>query len=141
ELPGEDELAVARNPRRLDEEDVAAGRRPGQPGGDAGHARAHRRLVLETPRSENRGQRGAVDTHALDAALGDAHGDMAADGVRQPLQAAHAGLARVVADDGPDGVLGDLALLRRQAVGFELALEQIAPGDFQLFVLPLTRTL
>src|SRR5262249_37943973 len=61
-----------------------------------------------------------------------------ADGADQPLQIAHASLARVVADDRPDGVLGDLALLRRQAVRFELALEQVAPGDFELFVLGVT---
>src|SRR6516164_8192012 len=135
ELAGKDELAAARNPRRLDEQDVAPGRRPGKPSGDAGHARAHRHLVLETPRPENDGQRGAIDAHALDPALGDAHGDMAADRTDQPLQIANARFARVVADDRPDGVLGDLALLRGQAVRFELALEQIAPGDFELFVL------
>src|SRR3989442_12589632 len=63
---------------------------------------------------------------------------MAADGADQPFQIAHARLARVVADDRPDGVLGDLAPLRGQAVRFELALEQIAPGDFELFVLGVT---
>src|SRR5262249_57149464 len=124
--------------RRRDEADVPAGRSPAKPGGDAGHARAHRRLVLETPRPENGGQRGAIDAHALDPAFGDAHGDVAADGTDQPLQIAHAGLARVVADDRPDGVLGDLALLCGQAVRFELALEQIAPGDFELLVLGVT---
>src|SRR5262249_61549685 len=106
-LACEDGFPPAGTPRRLDKEDVTAGRRPGKPGGDAGHARAHRRLVLETPRPENRGQRSAVDAHALNAAFSDAHGDMTADSADQPLQTAHASLARIVADDRPDGVLAD----------------------------------
>ena len=65
----------------------------------------------------------------------DAHGDVAADRADQPLEVAHAGLARVVADDGADRVVVDLALLGRQAGGLELALEQIAPRDLQLLVL------
>src|SRR6516225_3152183 len=112
-----------------------------KPSCDAGHARAHRHLVLETPRPENGGQRGVIDAHALDAALGDAHGDMAADRADQPFQIAHARFARVVADDRPDGVLADLALLRGQPVRFELALEEIAPGDLELFVLGIARKL
>src|SRR6202165_48063 len=39
DLPGKDQSAAARHARRLDEEDVAAGRRPGEPGGDPRHAR------------------------------------------------------------------------------------------------------
>ena len=49
------------------------------------------------------------------AALGDAHGDVPAHRTDLAFQIAHAGLARVVADDGADGVLGDLALLRLEA--------------------------
>ena len=54
ELAGEDQLAGAGNARRLDEQDVAADRRPGQAGCDARHAGAHRHLVLEQRRAENR---------------------------------------------------------------------------------------
>ena len=59
------------------------------------------------------GERRLVDAHALGAAFGDAHGDVPADRADVPFQIAHAGLARVVADDRPDRVVGDLALLRR----------------------------
>ena len=54
ELAGEDQPAAARHARRLDEQDVAADRRPGEPGRHAGHAGAHRHLVLEPRRAENR---------------------------------------------------------------------------------------
>ena len=42
-------------------------------------------------------------------AFGDAHGDVAADRADLALEIAHAGLPRVVADDGADRVLVDLA--------------------------------
>ena len=50
ELAGEDQLAAAGHARRLDEQDVAADRRPGEAGRHARHARAHRDLVLELAR-------------------------------------------------------------------------------------------
>jgi hypothetical protein len=61
-------------------------------------------------------QVGRVDAHAGDAAFGDAHGDVAADAADLALEVAHAGLARVVADDRQQRLVGDLALLGRQAV-------------------------
>jgi hypothetical protein len=51
ELAGEDQLAVAGRARGLDEQDVAADRRPGEAGGHAGHAGAHRHVVLEADRA------------------------------------------------------------------------------------------
>ena len=42
---------LAGHARRLDEQDVAADRRPGEPGRDAGHAGAHRDLALELRRA------------------------------------------------------------------------------------------
>jgi hypothetical protein len=85
--------------------------------------------LLEPPRPENGGQSAAVDAHALDAAFGDAHGDMAADGADQPLQIAHAGLVRVVADDRPDGVLGALDDLHAVAHGAGNGIEPVGGGD------------
>ena len=135
ELAGEDEPVAAGNARRFDEQNIAAGRRPGEPGRNARHAGAHGDFVLETRRAEDRRQRRAVDAQALDAALRDAHRDMAADRADMALEIAHAGLARVVANDRADGVFGDLALLGLEAVGLELALDQIALRDFELLVL------
>ncbi len=134
-LAGEDELAASRNPRRLDEKNVAAGRRPGEAGGDAGQAGAHGDFVLEAPRPENGRECRAVDPHALGAGLRDPHGDVPAHSADQPFQIAHTRFARVVADHHPDRVLGDLAPFGGKPIRVELALEQIAPGDFQLLVL------
>ena len=53
ELAGQDQPALAGHARRLDKQDVAADRRPGEPGRDAGDAGAHRDLALEPARPED----------------------------------------------------------------------------------------
>ena len=64
--PVSDELALARHRRGLDEEDVAADRRPGQAGGHAGLARPAPRLGREAALAEQLARtRGLVDRHAL----------------------------------------------------------------------------
>ena len=129
------ELAAAGHLGRLDEENVAAGRRPGKPGRHPGHGRAHRHLALEAARPEDRVQLIGADPHAVGVAFGDAHGDVVQQRADLALEIAHAGLARVIADDGADGVLVDLALLGGEARRFKLPLHQIALGDLDLFVL------
>ena len=52
DLAGERDVALAGHARGLDEEDLAADRRVGQPGRDAGHAGALRQLRLEPRRAE-----------------------------------------------------------------------------------------
>ena len=59
---------------------------------------------------------------------------LAADGADDLLQFAHAGLARVVADDVADRFLGELDLLRRDAVLLDLARNQVAVGDVHLLL-------
>ena len=56
ELAGQDQLALSGRACGLDEQDVAADRRPREPGRNARHARAHRDLVFEARRSEDRRQ-------------------------------------------------------------------------------------
>src|ERR1700687_4075833 len=63
ELAGEDEPAAPRHTRRLDEQDIAAGRRPGEARCDTRHAGAHGDLVFEAPGPENGGERRDVDAH------------------------------------------------------------------------------
>ena len=63
ELAGQDQAALARDAGRLDEQDVAADRRPGQAGRDAGDAGAHRDLALELARPEDLVQVVGVDRH------------------------------------------------------------------------------
>ena len=64
ELPGEDQLAAAGHARRLDEEDVAAHRRPREARRHARHARAHRHFGLEL-----RGPRIVVQVAAASIAI------------------------------------------------------------------------
>ncbi len=99
ELARENEPAVAADARCLDEEDVAADRRPGEPGRDARHARAHRHLVLELQRPEHGRKLVLADADRAALALGDAHGRVAQRLADLALEIAHAGFARVVADD------------------------------------------
>ncbi len=50
------------------------------------------------------------------------------------LERTHAGFARVVLDDLLDRLVGDLELLRREAVLFELLRDQVLPRDRELLV-------
>src|SRR5262249_8281199 len=79
ELAGEDEPAGSGRARRLDEENVAAERRPGKPGGDAGNAGAHRDFVLKAPRAQDGGEVADIDPRARRLAFGYLHGDMTED--------------------------------------------------------------
>src|SRR5437660_539119 len=53
ELTGQDQLPISRDPGRFDKENVATDRRPGEPRGNAGNARAHRYLALKARRSQD----------------------------------------------------------------------------------------
>ena len=77
QLAGQDQLAGAGGPGRLDEQDVAADRGPGEAGRDARNAGADRDLVLELARAEDLAHVVGLDAHALRGAFGDAHGDVA----------------------------------------------------------------
>src|SRR5206468_10693724 len=132
ELAGQQELAVARRARGLDEQDVAADRRPGKAGGHARHARAHGDLVLEANRAQDLLQLRHVDMLLVGLTLGDLDGDGAQDAADLALQAAYAGLAAIALDDAAQGGVLDLDLLGLQPVGLELAAHQIALGDLEL---------
>ena len=110
-LAGEDQAALARHARGLDEQDVAADRRPGQASRDAGHAGPHRDFVLEARLPEERQDRSVPITTVLDAAFGDLHGGMAQRLADLALEIADAGLARVAVDDQPQRFVVDLGLL------------------------------
>src|SRR5262249_9406031 len=133
ELAGEDERAIAGHARRLDKENVAADRRPGEPGRDARHARAHRHFALELARAQDRGEVTRINGHGGVAAFGDAHGHMAHYPADLALEIAHAGLARVVGDDLAQRIVADLGLLGLEPIRLELAAHEIAPRDLQLF--------
>src|ERR1700743_3778000 len=73
ELPGEDEPAAAGHPRRFDEQDVAADRRPGKAGGHARNAGAQSDFILEAQRAKDGSQVMSLDTDRDSLPLGDAN--------------------------------------------------------------------
>src|SRR5690606_36046391 len=120
---------------RLDEQDVAADRRPCEARRNTRHARAKLRLALETRRAEDRGDvmRG-IDMDRRLRALGDPHRYVTQHAADLALEIADAGLARVAADDRPQRRLADRHLLGCQAVRLELAVDEITLRDLELFV-------
>src|SRR5262245_15840491 len=60
-------------------------------------------------------------------------GDLARDRADLPLQVAYPGLARVITDNPPDRIVIEYDLLRVEPVILELARNQIAADDVQLF--------
>ena len=121
--------------RRLDEEDVAADRRPGKPGRDAGHRGAHGDLALEPALAEDRHE--LLDADADQAVLAFSQPDrrVAQDLADLSLKIAHARFARIGVDDLAQRRLRDLDLAVLDAVRLHLALDQIARGDLQLLLL------
>ena len=71
----------------------------------------------------------------LGAVLHHAARHLAADVADFALEVAHAGLARVVADDLEDRIVGEGDVLLAQAGLLALLLHQVLLGDFELFVL------
>src|SRR6266481_2457730 len=135
ELAGEDQCAFSGNPARLDKENVAADRRPCQPGGDTGNTGAHRDLIFEAGRAENRGEVAGGDGDLVRAALGDLYRGMAECPADFPLKRTNAGLAGVTPDSESERFNFNLGLLGLQAVCFKLATNQVAPPDLKLFIL------
>src|SRR5207237_558684 len=121
---------------RLDEEDVAADRRPGEPGRDTGVVGAPAGLGEEAALAEHLAHVLRPD-RLLPVArpLGVLARHLAADRTDLALQAAHAGLARVALDDQPQRLLGYLDLAAGEPVPLDLAGHQVPLGDLQLLLL------
>src|SRR6202035_3052804 len=98
-------------------------------------AGAHGDFALEAGLAEHGNEVVRGDDDPAGAALGDLHGRVTHRPADFPLQRANAGLAGVALDDQPQRLDLDLGLFRLEAVGLELAADQIAPRDFELFVL------
>src|SRR5690606_3957595 len=94
EMPGEHQLAAAGNPRRLDEEYVAADRRPGEAGRDAGNAGAGRELALELACAEDALDVLRIDPDVIGRSFREPHGHVAQHGADLALEIADAGFAR-----------------------------------------------
>jgi len=134
ELAREDEAASAGGAAGLDEEDVAAVRRPGEAGGDAGHAGAQGHLVFVAAGAQDGVEIGDVDVALAGLALGDLDGDVTRDAADLALEIAQARLARVIAHDRGERVVADAALLGRQPGRLDLAPHQILARDLDLVI-------
>ena len=134
ELTGQDQFARAGNARCFDEQDIAADRRPGEAGGNARHACAHRSLALELWRAEDGRKIFPRDADGPALSFGKAHGGMAQRLADLTLQAPYARFAGIVLDDIADRFVRDVDLVRLEPVCLHLPSYQIAVGDLELLV-------
>ena len=136
DLAGHGEAALALHLVGFDEENVAAGRRPGQSHGHAGplHAFGDFGFHAHLDAAQEFLQHFARDDQLFRLAFDHAARLLAADRADHLLQLAHAGFARVVAHDVPHRLLGKLDLLRRDSVFLDLARNQVAVGDVHLLL-------
>ena len=135
ELAGEHQPALALHARGLDEQDLAAHRRPGKPGGQSRPPAARLGLREEPLRTKEVVEFVRRDHGLAGLAAGDARGRAAAEGGEFPLQVAHPGLAGVAADQGLDGRLRDLQVVCGERVRLQLLGDQVAAGDGHLLLL------
>src|SRR5438128_12671742 len=143
ELAGDRQPALAGIRGGLDEEDVAADGREGEPGCDAGIGRPLAHVRLKTARAEPGAHATLVDAELLRGALSLRELPRGlAEHVRQPaLEAPDTGLARVLANHEPERVVGD-----RDAIGVEpgepkLLRHKVLARDPELLVLRVPRGL
>ena len=136
ELTRDGQLALARHGGRLDEQDVAARRRPRQACRDPRPARAPPCLRDEPRAPEQLAHAGRRHRHlARERALGHAARDLAARGADLALQVADARLARALGDDRLQAGVGERDLRALQAAALDLARHQVALGDLELLLL------
>ena len=80
-----------------------------------------------------------VDADTLALAGRDLRGGLAAEGCDFAVEVPDAGFAGVLADQVAERIVGELDLLVRQPVRFDLLGDEVALGDPQLLVLGVTR--
>src|ERR1700745_560293 len=112
---------MPRQPRRFDEENVAADRSPGESGCDPGHARAARDLTLEARGAEHRVDVGRIEGHTGGLPLGNLYGGVAQQGADLTLETADPRLAGVLPYHARQCRIGDVNLRGVEAVRLQLA--------------------
>src|SRR3569833_2107093 len=135
QLSREYQIAAPRHARGLDEQDIAAHRRPGEAGRDAGHGRAHRALGFKARCAEYRRDVGDVEVDARRGALGDTHRDRAEHAADLALELTPPAPARGAAHYGAQRRIAYGALPPSLPVRALLAALYIAPRDLVLFFL------
>src|SRR5262249_24686490 len=135
QLPCQPQLAFTGYHGRLHEDDLTAGRGPGQPGRDAGPIDALRGLVEETALAECVAHPSLV---YVDAALCltccDQRGDPAHHTCDFAFQIAHPCLTRVLPDDQPDRLVTERDFISAEPVGIQLLGDEELAGDVDLLL-------
>ena len=132
EEPGEGQAPFAGHSGRFNEQNFAAGRRPGEAGGHAGDARAVGRLAEIAGRPQQFGDHRQSDGHELLPPFRVLTRDLAADRRDLSLKVAQAGFAGVVGDHFLDRAGADDQVFRGQAVGVKLLGDDVFLGDQRL---------
>src|SRR6266540_315880 len=136
ELAGQGQARVAAHDAGLDEQHVAAGAGDRQAGGHARDGRALGRLEEEPlPAEVAADVRGVDHQRSLDLASRQLGRDLAEQPAELALEVSDARLARVVANDRPQGVGGQLHLAGPQARLLRPTAEQVVAGDRDLLLL------
>src|SRR6266702_3266507 len=136
ELAGQGQARVAAHDAGLDEQHVAAGTGDRQAGGHARDGRALGRLEEEPlPAEVAANVRGVDHQRSLDLAGRQLGRDLAEQPAELALEVSDARLARVVANDRPQGVGGQLHLAGPQARLLRPSAEQVVAGDRDLLLL------
>src|SRR5205823_4699905 len=135
EAAREREALLPRHARRLDEEDVAAVRRPGEADGYPGILRPLRHLGEEALRPEVLADLVGGAHDGLGPPLGDGARHLPADPPDLSLQVAEPRLARVAADDPRQRLVLEAQVVGREPVLAQLLRDQVAAGDLELLLL------
>src|SRR5439155_13722258 len=122
---------------RLDNQHVAAHRRPSQTNGNAGPPRALRHFDVgpEPWRAEKLLHALGCDLRAFGLAFGDAPRALAADTAYFAFQAAHAGFTRIAANQITNGFIREVNALAFEPVFFHLPGNQIPESDDRFLLL------
>jgi hypothetical protein len=136
ELTGQRESPVAGHAGCLDEEHLAARRRPGEADGDTRILGALLHLLVEEPwRAQHLDDDFGRHGDRRFVALGAATRRFPAERADFALEVTVAGLARVASNHLPQRIRRELDELRREAVVLDLLLDEVIGGDRQLLFL------
>src|ERR1700722_1675250 len=138
ELAGGRDLALAGHDHRFDRQQLAADLGPGQPGCDADQIGLLHLAIAEAANAGVFLQIPARDRDALQLAHQDFLDRLAGKIGELALEIPDAGLARVIADEILQRVVGDRPFRRLEAVRLDLLRNEVAPRDLDLFVLGVT---
>ena len=122
-------------------QDFAANFRPSQSGCQANFAFGRDTLLAELDWPQHFLHAISAD-HIFKTFL-DVFGDelashLAAAGTNLAFQIAHAGFARIVANNFQNTLVGEIKLFRTEAIGVRLLCHQVSFGDFEFFALGIT---